>query len=120
MTDFKTLMESAGDDAACAGELLIMFEKQMHREMDRLTVAIGHGEAGQAASLAHKLVGSAAACGFEDLSRALRALELDCLKAIPADIELQMGNLSRLFKEGGQEMSILLAYGGNDEKSTDN
>ncbi len=109
MNEIKTLLESAGDDRALAGDLLELFEEQAVEEIGILADAAQRCDAKQLARTAHKLVGSAVACGFVDLSQELRSLELHCLHNIPADIVQRIEVLNLLLEKGRDEMTRLLA-----------
>ncbi|MDF7798013.1 Hpt domain-containing protein [Pontiellaceae bacterium B1224] len=108
MIDVKTLLESADDDLEFAEDLLNLFSEQVLEEMDALADAC-KGDAAQVASIAHKLVGSAAACGFVGFSTELRSVELRCLQGMPNDIEQRIGHLKGLFEEGRVGMRTFLA-----------
>jgi HPt (histidine-containing phosphotransfer) domain-containing protein len=109
MNDLGTLLESACDDRELAGELLDMFTEQARAELASMADIAQAGDSKMVASIAHKLVGSAVACGFDGLSKELRAIELRCLQGMPDDIERQIDDVSRLFEAGCIEMSALLA-----------
>jgi HPt (histidine-containing phosphotransfer) domain-containing protein len=110
MIDVQTLLESAGEDFELAGDLLNLFAEQVCEEMDALADACT-GDPARVASIAHKLVGSAVACGFVAFSTELRALELRCLQDLPDDIEERIGHLEELFEESRTSMNTLLEGG---------
>ena len=111
--DVKTLWESASSDPEFAEDLLNLFEEHTHEGMARLVDASCRKDAEGIASLAHKLVGSAVACGFVNFSKELRSLELRCLQDLPDDMPERIGSLGRLFEEGCIGMAALL----KDERS---
>lgn len=112
MIDKQTFMESAGNDLELAQNLLTLFEEQVQDGMNNLTDAVCTGNAALVASVAHKLVGSAVACGFIGLSEHLRNIELGSQVQISADIELQINNLKQIFEEERKEIGMLLGRGG--------
>ncbi|WP_372808285.1 Hpt domain-containing protein [Pontiella sp.] len=109
MNDLGTLLESAGDDQELAGDLLDMFAEQARGELEAMADLVRTGDSKQMATIAHKLVGSAVACGFDGLSKELRAMELRCLQGLPDDVGKQIDALRRLFEESCIEMGALLA-----------
>ena len=106
--DSQTLIESACDDRELACELLDMFLEQARSEMDRLTDATRQGDAGLVSLIAHKLVGSAVACGFDGLASELRSLELCSKQDMPDDISERYERLEQLLEEGRVGMTALL------------
>jgi HPt (histidine-containing phosphotransfer) domain-containing protein len=78
--------------------------------MDALADA-SKGDPARVASIAHKLVGSAVACGFVAFSTELRSLELRCLRDLPDDMEKRIGSLEALFEEGRIGMNSFLEGG---------
>jgi len=112
MNDVQTLLESAGDDRELAVELLEMFQEQAMEEIGVLTDASQRCDAKEVARTAHKLVGSAVACGFISLSKELRSIELQGLHNGSADIKERIEILNQLLEEGCNEMIRRLA----DEK----
>ncbi|WP_372795019.1 Hpt domain-containing protein [Pontiella sp.] len=118
MVDIKTLIESAGDDTELAEDLLALFNEQAVEGISALADAAQRQDAEQAVAAAHKLVGSAVACGFVDLSQTLRRIELQCRSEMPADIEEQIKTVKELMERSGREMDRLLTDERNDEKGT--
>ena len=106
--DSQTLIESACRDRELACELLDMFLEQACSEMDRLADATRQGDAGLVSSIAHKLVGSAVACGFAGFASELRSVELRSKQDMPDDISERYGRLEQLLEEGRVGMTALL------------
>lgn len=99
-SNFQELHDSADGDLEFAQELLCMFEEQIREETERLVEAGHRSDRELAAHIAHKLVGSSLACGFEELGQQFRLLEWDCLRAWPDQFEERMDRLMRLFEDG--------------------
>ncbi|QBG48745.1 Hpt domain-containing protein [Verrucomicrobia bacterium S94] len=112
MNDIKTLIESAGDDRELAVDLLELFKEQAIEGIAALSDAVQKEDSKEAVHLAHKLVGSAIACGFIDLSQELRFIETECQREVPDDIEQRLQTVSQLLERGCNEMGRVLA----DEK----
>lgn len=106
--DIQTLRDSADDDPELAEELLNLFDKQAHAEMEHLADAARRADAALIASIAHKLVGSVIACGFVSLAEELRSLELLCRSEMPENIEERIERLRFLFKESLAGMTDLM------------
>jgi HPt (histidine-containing phosphotransfer) domain-containing protein len=109
MNDLGTLLESACDDRELAGDLLEMFTEQARAELASMADIAQTGDSKKVALIAHKLVGSAVACGFDGFSKELRAMELRCLQGLPDNIERQVDDVRRLLEASCIEMSALLA-----------
>ena len=101
-------MESASDDAEFAGELIGMFMDQARLDLAEIAGAALAGDAGAVAKVSHRMVGSCVACGFTGLSKALRALELQCKEQMPNDIDARIAGLERMLVEGHEKMQVYL------------
>lgn len=111
MIDVETLLNSACDELELAVELLDLFNEQICEGVRGLTDGVSAGDALQVAAVAHRLIGSSVACGFDGLSKELRSIELGCLEKMPDDIEQQIKKLKQLFEDNHMEMSTILADG---------
>ncbi len=117
--DIQTLWESADNDPEFAGELLELFAEQAQSELKRLSGALCGRDAAEIAAIAHKMVGSAVACGFVRFAEELRALELDCLKFLPENMEERISRLKILFGESFSGINALLEGGEYHEAGVD-
>ena len=85
-----------------------MFFDQTGVEMERLSAAAAAGDAVPMGAVAHKMVGSAMACGFVGLARSLRELELLCGQGLPDNTAGRIDHLARLIAEGRAFWECLL------------
>lgn len=98
--DPSVMLESTCGDHNLIAELIDFFFELAREEVRSLADYIAHGDATSVLAFAHKLAGSAMACGMTELSHHLLELEMLCKQGMPSDVDERVQAIAQQLSDG--------------------